>query len=374
MTDHEVAIVGAGPVGLLLACLLAQERVAVVVYEKRAGPPTGSRAIGILPPGVRALRAAGVEDAVRAEALCLSEGVAWSRGRMLASLRLDDADAPVLTLPQWRIEELLRARLSALDPRALRTGTVISGLRESDAGIVMRRTSGEETAECSARIVVAADGVRSGIRSALDLGWRQCRGTAHYVMTDAGEVTDLGARAHLFCAASGIVESFPLPDHRRRWVARVGTPDTADPETLAAIIRERTGIALTAAPQDSASAFTARQHRAARFARGRVVLLGDAAHELSPIGGQGMNLGWIGALRLAPEIRRALRDDRADFRRYERRQQRSAGRARRRARFNMAMGRPVRGPVRGLRDLAARVLGTRPLRGIALRAFTMRGL
>lgn len=370
MTRHDVAIVGGGPVGMLLGCLLAQRDIDVVVYEARATLPTGGRAVGILPPGIRALAAAGVEEAVRTDATVVRGGVAWSRGRQLALLRFREADA-VLTLPQPALMEILRARLSVLAPDALQLGTRIRSVRQDQQGVTFAAHAQDASREGAARVLVAADGVRSGIRGDLGIPWRRVPGRQGYLMADVDDTSQLGPWAHLFIEADGIVESFPLPQQRRRWVAGVSALDADDSPSLAATVRARTGHVITA---PASSAFRARQHRAARFAVGRIALVGDAAHQISPIGGQGMNLGWVGAQRLSADIITTLGQGRPDFRTYARSQQRAARRAQRRARFNMRMGAPVPRPLDAARRAATRMLGHPVFRPLLRRIFTMRGL
>lgn len=375
MTDHDVAIVGAGPTGLLLACLLAQDGVEVAVYEQRATSGSQSRAVGILAPGVRALRRAGLEQAVRAEALPVAGGVARSRGRALAAVPLGSPGAGdgVLTLPQQRLDVLLRRRLADLAPRALRSGVSVERVQDGSEAALLHLRRSDEVRVVTARLVVAADGVRSAIRARLGIRWRRCGRAVRYLMMDLDDDTTLGAWAQLFLEPGGVVESFPLPGRRRRWVVR----DRAlgeDACAFADIVRQRTGYAITPDLSRRPTAFLARQHRADTLVKGRIVLLGDAAHEISPIGGQGLNLGWAGALRLAAAISASPRGTPPDLRRYAREQQRAARRARGRARFNMTMGHPVTGPVRVARDLLSRALGMPPLRGIAVRVFTMHDL
>src|SRR5690606_30138590 len=108
-TMADVVIAGAGPVGLLLGCLLAGRGADVLIVEKRRGADARSRAIGIHPPGVAALDDAGIGAAVRAEAVVLERGEVHARGRMLASVRFGTA-RPVMTLAQQRTDALLRAR------------------------------------------------------------------------------------------------------------------------------------------------------------------------------------------------------------------------------------------------------------------------
>jgi len=69
MPDQDALIVGAGPVSLLLACLLVQEGLRVAVCERRKEADDRTREIGIYHPGLDALEAAGVGAVVRRAAL-----------------------------------------------------------------------------------------------------------------------------------------------------------------------------------------------------------------------------------------------------------------------------------------------------------------
>jgi 2-polyprenyl-6-methoxyphenol hydroxylase-like FAD-dependent oxidoreductase len=179
-------------------------------------------------------------------------------------------------------------------------------------------------------------------------------------------------RVSLYCEPGGIVESFPLPEGRRRWVVADPLNRLRDGAAFAREIEERTGV--RPHPTLPPTAFRAQQHRAVRAAAGRVVLLGDALHETSPIGGQGMNLGWNGARRLAAAIGRSLRGAAPDFSAYERSALLSAARAQRRSWFYMTMGLPARGVPLVIRNTVIRALGSPPLRGSAADLITMRGL
>jgi 2-polyprenyl-6-methoxyphenol hydroxylase-like FAD-dependent oxidoreductase len=371
MPDHDVAIVGAGPVGLLLACLLAQSGIDIAVYEKRAGEDERSRAIGIHPPGIAALDEAGLGASVRSEALGLDGGEVLCGGRVLASVSFTPRQR-VLILPQHRTHALLRSRLAELAPDALHFDHGVQDLHEDGAVVHLSLDAAGAHRDATASVVVAADGVRSGIRDRLGIPWHERPGSGSYVMADVPE-DDVSPWARLHCEAGGLVEAFPLPDGRRRWV--VGDPEgrLQDPDSFAQAILERTGVRPTM-PEDSPTPFRAQQHRAARASRGRVVLLGDALHETSPIGGQGMNLGWTAATQLAVAVEQTLRAGPPDFAAYERSVLRSAARAQRRSAFYMAMGRPARGAALGARNTVISVLGSAPLRGRTADLITMRGL
>lgn len=374
MPDHEVVIVGAGPVGLLLACLLVQEGIDVVVCERRAEADPRTRAIGIHRPGQDALDAVELGSSVRQRALRLDGGDVISRGRTLASLSFT-SDRPVLVLPQQQTDALLRERLGMLSPGALLSAHAVRGVRDEGPFVRVSVDMSDGVREITGALVVAADGVRSPRREELGIAWRPRAGAGTYAMADAVDASG-DRRARLYCEPDGLVESFPLPAGRRRWVVRRRSAD-AEPLTAAAfldVVETRTGVRPEMPDEVALSVFDAAQHTARSHGRGRVVLLGDAQHEISPIGGQGMNLGWMDAVRLAETIVRDRDGGRYDFRGYGRRTRRSARVAQRRSAFYMSMGRPAHGASLVARDILIRTLGSAPLRRGSAGMITMRGI
>lgn len=372
----DVLVVGAGPVGMLLASDLSRRGVDVEVYEKRPTAGAGSRAIGVHSPVLAALEPSGVTERLLAHAVRVTRGEARSDGRVLGVVRFDELSRRfpfVATLPQAKTEEVLADGA----PEPLRSARVFS-LVPRDGGVRVRAAVGGRPIELTARIVVVATG-----SSGRDLAFRPGAVPTReyrdrYLMTDAatGPHPDDGvAVVHL--DGRGVLESFPLPDGARRFVAW-DHPDAPD-DPGAQLARLRTamiarGEGAAAERVEHATAFGVRRAIAPRVRNGRILVIGDAAHEVSPIGGQGLNLGLLDAATLAPLLETWVRSGEApdaELRRWERERVASARTAAALATMNTSLGRPLPAALDRARTLALRAMLSRGPARLFAHAYAM---
>ncbi len=402
MRTHDVLIVGGGPVGVMLAAALADRGLDAVVWEARVEDPARSRALGVHPPSIDLFDRLGLADDLLARAVRIRRGIATSGPRTIGAVPFDRTSGRwpfVAAVPQDATEAVLRRGLADRRDDALRRGVRFVGLEQRDDDVVVHGVDDAGPVVAAARFVVGADGTRSAVRAAVGVDSRARDLPDRYVMGDVADATGHGPDAVVHLERAGVVESFPLPGGRRRFVVHVGTvpeavgrraPTQAAPtatapnptaptaEHLAALVSHRTGADVDPATTTTTSAFGVRRRLATRTVVGRVVLIGDAAHEISPIGGQGMNLGWLDGAALETVLAAALRRrggrvlDPAAFGRFEAGRARAALRAARQAEWNTALGRPVGAGAARARDLALGAALRAPTRHVLASVYAMR--
>lgn len=335
----DVAVVGAGMVGAALALDLAQRGFAVALVEPRVPEPWRAqdevdlRVVALAASSVALLERVGVWAAIAS-----ARASAYRRMRVWdalapGSLGFDAADDGASALGyiienrliQWTLWQALERRGDiALHSPA----RVVAG--ELDAAGAARALELDNGARIKARLVVAADGADSALRRQCGIG---TRGRDYVQRGIVAHVTH--ERAHEATAwqrflPGATIAFLPLLDGRSSIVWSV---PNAQAERLlaldAAAFRAELGAAfdfrlgaITAATERAA--FPLRLRLAERYVAPRFALIGDAAHAVHPLAGQGVNLGFRDVAELAQVLGDA-RERKADLgseytlRRYERR-------------------------------------------------------
>lgn len=378
-TTPPVIIIGAGPVGLFLACRLAQLGLTPLVLEQATAPRSSSRAVGIHPPALERLLAIGAADELLNRGVRVYRGHGYSHGDWVGTIDFTGCARPynhVLTLPQTHTEAVLAATAANLGVTVRRGVEALALTAAAESATLRLRAAAGGEEELRARFVIGCDGKHSWVRQQLHIPFDGAPYPDHYVMGDFPDDTSFGHDAYIFMGADGLVESFPLPGGIRRWVMKTATFEaTPDLWDFRRRVLQRTGFRLDATLLSALSPFTAEHYLAARQCAESVLLAGDAAHIISPIGGQGLNLGWLNAWELATTVHACLQtpaNAEQLLATYETGARRRVKRCRQRAEFNMRMGRHTAHPRR--QSTFLRLLLGGPPGWVLARIFTMRWL
>jgi 2-octaprenylphenol hydroxylase len=338
-TDFDVIIVGAGVVGLVMASLLLARklstagRVAVIADRYTSPPAPGSdwdlRVYAMSRASERLLEISGVWSVLPAarkfayERMCVWDAGGTPQGT--GSLTFDSAEIGEPNLGyivdghalQWQCLQSARA-LGAVTIE----GTVAS--IEAGDEVTVRLNDGREL---RSKLLVGADGTESKTRELLGIGT-----AGHAYHQDALVAHVKTAEAHGNTAwqrflRTGPVAFLPLGDGRSSIVwsvarARAASLRAMDPDAFGMALTEASGEALGRCELTTKLAmFPLKLQYALQYAKPRAVLLGDAAHVVHPLAGQGLNLGLLDCAALAQVLGEAGPDEIGDLRhlrRYER--------------------------------------------------------
>ncbi|MCC7039595.1 MAG: FAD-dependent monooxygenase [Burkholderiales bacterium] len=303
---NPILIVGAGPVGLTLACELARYRLPVRIVDKAPARSDQSRALAVWPRTLELLDRTGCVEAFTRAGLHGRGAGFYERDEPIAKVSFDTLESAfryVLLIPQSETERLLDAHLHVLGGQVERSVQLTAFVPASDrVTCTLRHADGsDETIEAS--VLVGCDGAHSFVRESLAMPFDGDTLPGHFVLAD---VHLAGGRlpadeVAIVLHEDGTLAFFPIAPGRYRVIADVGAEPRHDPTfaEIQTLVARRGPAGITLSNPLWLSGFGVNERKVASFRAGRVFVAGDAAHVHSPAGGQGMNTGMQDAFNLA---------------------------------------------------------------------------
>jgi len=319
--DHDVLIIGGGLVGASLACALGGSDLRVAVVEavplgSSAQPSYDDRTIALAYGSRRIFEAMGVWDDIEANGAYPIRRIHISDRGHFGIARLAAADAGVEALGYVAANRAVgSALLQALDalPRVtlLCPAEVVSVEPGPEAAVCTIRCD-QTTQRLRTRLVVVADGGRSGIADALGLPARRIDYQQSAIVTNVTPGRDHEATAYERFTETGPLAILPMDPSRCAvvWSARPQEADTilgwSDAEFLSRLqarFGQRLGRFKRVGKRQSYPLFLTQRRE---HIRPRVALIGNAAHAVHPVAGQGFNLGLRDVATLAQVLSDAV--------------------------------------------------------------------
>ncbi len=377
---EDVVVIGGGPVGLLMGLSLHKRGIPFTILEERTEVVPDSRSLGIHPVSLDIFDELEITSQFLEKGIKVRQGVAHSGQKELGRINFEiipGSHKYILLLPQSETESILKDELKKRSPGSLLEGCELTGLEQHDDMVTITFLKDGDTHSADIGYAIGCDGKNSFVRDAAGIEFSGKKYPDTYIMGDFADNTEYQNDAVVYLPKGGLIECFPSTNGIRRWVVKTDTyvkEPTA--EMITEIIDSRIGIKPDPASASMVSSFGVQQYFADQFVKDRVCLAGDAAHVVSPIGGQGMNLGWMDAWHLANVMSfcRGISKDQpiADLFIYESKQKPIARKVANRAEWNMKLGRKSLFP--SFKHLIVRRMLKAPFHNIFARRFTMSGL
>lgn len=317
----DVLITGAGPTGLTLAIELARRNINIRIIDRSPEYPVGSRAKGLQPRSLEIMADLEVAEELIAAGSTDVIFRRFNRNELLGDIkpeiftRRDTRYSKGVLLPQWKVEDVLRAKLRLLGIE-VEWGTELIDFSQSGTVVnaILKSQHGEETVNCA--YMIGCDGGKSKVRKALGIKFEGETYEEERAFVGDVEVDGLTPDAwHIWmhpqmgfgfslcpfaCTTSWQLQTMALPDAE-------GQLTEPDLETFSRLFAERTGMeGVTLKNATWASLYRVNIRMADRFRSGRVFIAGDAAHVHSIAGGLGMNTGIQDAYNLGWKLAHVL--------------------------------------------------------------------
>ncbi|MCX4654026.1 SDR family oxidoreductase [Streptomyces microflavus] len=304
--DTDVVVVGAGPVGLMLAGELRLGGADVIVLDRLGAPTTESRASTLHARTMEILDQRGLLDGIGTP----PDEPMGHFGGLPLDLRLPGPYPGQWKVPQTRTEAVLGAWAVRLGAE-VRRGHRVAGLEQHPDRVTVEAAGPEGGApvRITAPYVVGCDGEESTVRRLTAIAFPGNDAERELIRADIAGIDIRGRRFERL--PRGLAIAARRPDGVTRvMVHEFGRTPRAAEASFADIVdawHNVTGEDLSVGTPLWVNAFGDVSRQAERYRHGRVLLAGDAAHAQMPIGGQALNLGLQDAVNLGWKLAAAAR-------------------------------------------------------------------
>ncbi|EED15308.1 conserved hypothetical protein [Talaromyces stipitatus ATCC 10500] len=323
--DPVVVVVGAGPVGLFTALLLAQKGIKVIVYETGSGIDQSPRAVVYFPAVLEEFSKAGILEAVIAAGEKRCEGVDWRDrdGKVIAGIDppLEDPHY-VVVLAQPEFCEVILDALVKTGNAEVHFNHRLQTLQQGDGFVEYHVESRESTLTGKCQYLVGADGGRSTVRRNLgiELEGYTWKDLLFVAVNFKYGLSELGWKAGNFIVDPedwGVIvkrgkgRSWRIATGIRRAGASTDRINALDEATISVIKKRLCHMLPGDTSQIEYEAFApyvVHQRCASSYIQGHVILAGDAAHLNNPTGGLGLTTGLLDAAHLGRSLLQILNE------------------------------------------------------------------
>lgn len=313
----RVAVVGAGPVGVVAAIACARKGMRVTLFEAESAIDHAPRAATTQPSTLEMLAGLGLAEEFISVGLVARHFQFWDHDKLVAEfdheLLKDETAYPyAVQTEQHKLSELGLRRLAAMDGVEVRLGTRVTDIvqDEDHVRVHARGAAGDERHEFD--YVIGCDGGRSTVRKCLDVEFEGYTWPERFLvltsLVDMGAALGCCPRSYISRAEEWVnVFKIAGDDLRGRWrVVLPSAENETDAEAFAdeAVLRRLRKL-VPDHPLEAVvhrNIYRVHQRVAKVFRKGRVFLAGDAAHVNNPMGGLGLNCGIHDAIEFAETL------------------------------------------------------------------------
>jgi 3-(3-hydroxy-phenyl)propionate hydroxylase len=315
--QYSVAIVGAGPTGLVLANILGVERVDTLLLERNERTVSEPRAVSIDDESLRTIQGIGLADTVLGDIVQGYGSHYFSpSGRAFARVQPAAREYGFPRRSAFRqpvLEAQLRDGLRHFPHVEARFSHLLQEFGQDEQGVTLQVRGPDGAMQSTrCRYLVACDGASSGVRERLGIAMEGSTFAERWLIVDMLGTPDRFRHTRVYCDPRRPAISLPGPAGTRRYefMLRAGErdEDLVREDVVRQMIADRSTVDRDL-PIARKVVYTFHARVAQRWRDGRVFLAGDAAHLSPPFAGQGMNSGVRDALNLGWKLASVARGE-----------------------------------------------------------------